>query len=49
MDAFRILPPLGSFLLFAVMCISLSSDCLELIPETTGKSLEEIERYWMKK
>lgn len=40
--------PAGTFLLFAVMCIPYLLIVWKLIPETTGKSLEEIERYWMK-
>ena len=43
------LTPAGTFLLFAVMCIPYLLIVWKLIPETTGKSLEEIERYWMKK
>lgn len=41
--------PAGTFLLFAVMCVPYILIVWKLIPETTGKSLEEIERYWMKK
>ena len=43
------LTPAGTFLLFAVMCIPYILIVWRLMPETTGKSLEEIERYWMKK
>ncbi len=43
------LPPPGTFLLFALMCVPYMLIVWKLIPETTGKSLEEIERYWMKK
>ena len=43
------LPPTGTFLLFALMCVPYMLIVWKLIPETTGKSLEEIERYWMKK
>ena len=42
------LTPAGTFLLFAVMCVPYILIVWKLIPETTGKSLEEIERYWMK-
>jgi len=38
--------PAGTFLLFAVMCIPYMLIVWKLIPETTGKSLEDIERYW---
>lgn len=41
--------PAGTFLLFAFMCIPYMLIVWKLIPETTGKSLEEIERYWMKR
>ena len=41
--------PTGTFLLFALMCVPYMLIVWKLIPETTGKSLEEIERYWMKK
>lgn len=43
------LTPAGTFFLFAVMCAPYILIVWKLIPETTGKSLEEIERYWMKK
>ena len=43
------LTPAGTFLLFAVMCVPYILIVWKLIPETTGKSLEEIERYWMEK
>ncbi|MDR1681295.1 MAG: sugar porter family MFS transporter [Prevotellaceae bacterium] len=42
------LTPAGTFILFAVMCIPYMLIIWKLVPETTGKSLEEIERYWMK-
>lgn len=40
------LQPAGTFILFAVMCIPYMLIMWKLVPETTGKSLEEIERYW---
>ncbi len=40
------LTPAGTFILFAVMCIPYILIVWKLIPETTGKSLEEIEKYW---
>ena len=40
------LTPAGTFFLFAVMCVSYMLIVWKLVPETTGKSLEEIERYW---
>lgn len=40
------LTPAGTFFLFAVMCIPYILIVWKLIPETAGKSLEEIERYW---
>ena len=43
------LTPTGTFLLFALLCVPYMLIVWKLIPETTGKSLEEIERYWMKK
>lgn len=43
------LTPTGTFLLFALMCVPYMLIIWKLIPETTGKSLEEIECYWMKK
>lgn len=43
------LTPAGTFGLFAVMCIPYMLIVWKLMPETTGKSLEEIERYWTKK
>ncbi len=42
------LTPAGTFLLFALMCVPYMLIVWKLIPETTGKTLEEIERYWMK-
>ena len=41
--------PAGTFLLFAVMCVPYMLIMWKLVPETTGKSLEEIEKYWTKK
>ena len=41
--------PAGTFLIFAVMCVPYILIVWKLMPETTGKSLEEIERYWTKK
>lgn len=40
------LAPSGTFFLFALMCVPYMLIVWKLVPETTGKSLEEIERYW---
>ncbi|MFV0536406.1 MAG: sugar porter family MFS transporter [Dysgonomonas sp.] len=40
------LKPAGTFILFAVMCVPYMIIVWKLVPETTGKSLEEIEKYW---
>lgn len=42
------LTPAGTFILFAIMCVPYMLIVWKLVPETTGKSLEEIERYWLK-
>lgn len=39
----------GTFLIFALMCIPYILIMWKLVPETTGKSLEEIEEYWNNK
>ena len=39
----------GTFWLFAVLCSPAIYLALRIIPETKGKSLEEIEQYWMEK
>jgi sugar porter (SP) family MFS transporter len=41
------LTPAGTFLLFAVMCVPYILIVWKLLPETTGKSLEEIEEMWI--
>jgi MFS transporter, SP family, arabinose:H+ symporter len=41
------LTPAGTFWLFAVMCVPYILIVWKLLPETTGKSLEEIEEMWM--
>lgn len=43
------LTPAGTFFLFAVMCIPYMLIVWKLMPETAGKSLEDIERYWKSK
>ncbi|MFA6838220.1 MAG: MFS transporter, partial [Dysgonamonadaceae bacterium] len=43
------LTPAGTFFVFAVMCLPYMFIVWKLMPETTGKSLEEIERFWLKK
>lgn len=43
-----VLNPAGTFLLFAFMCIPYMLIIWKLVPETTGKTLEEIERHWEK-
>ncbi len=40
------LTPAGTFFLFAVMCLPYMYIMRFKIPETTGKTLEEIEQYW---
>lgn len=40
------LTPAGTFFFFAVMCIPYMLIMWKKVPETTGKSLEEIEQYW---
>lgn len=40
------LTPAGTFLLFAGMCVPYMLIVWKLIPETAGKSLEDIECYW---
>ncbi len=42
------LTPAGTFLLFAVMCVPYILIMWKAVPETTGKTLEEIEEYWKK-
>jgi len=41
------LTPAGTFWLFAVMCVPYMLIVWKLLPETTGKSLEEIEQMWI--
>lgn len=43
------LTPQGTFFLFAFMCIPYMLIVWKLMPETTGKTLEEIERFWANK
>ncbi len=43
------LTPAGTFFLFAAMCVPYMVIMWRLVPETTGRSLEEIEKYWEKK
>lgn len=40
------LTPAGTFFLFAAMCIPYMYIMWKEVPETTGKTLEEIELYW---
>lgn len=39
----------GTFFIFAAMCIPYMLIMWKVIPETTGKTLEEIEEYWNKR
>lgn len=39
----------GTFFVFAVMCVPYILIMWKVIPETTGKTLEEIETYWTKR
>jgi MFS transporter, SP family, arabinose:H+ symporter len=43
------LTPAGTFWLFALMCIPYMLIVWKLLPETTGKSLEEIEEMWIER
>lgn len=43
------LTPAGTFFLFAAMCIPYILIMWRAVPETTGRSLEEIEQYWQSK
>ncbi len=38
--------PAGTFFIFAAMCVPYMLIMWKVIPETTGKTLEEIEEYW---
>lgn len=42
------LTPGGTFLFFAVMCVPYMLIVWKLMPETAGRTLEEIERFWTK-
>jgi len=46
---FENLKTFGTFWLFALMCIPALYIVIKLTPETKGKTLEEIERYWLTK
>lgn len=46
---FENLKPSGTFLLFALMCIPYILIVWKLIPETKGKTLEQIEQFWTNK
>jgi len=39
----------GTFLLFAVMCVPYMVIMRRCVPETTGRTLEEIEKFWEEK
>ena len=41
------LKPAGTFLLFAMLTTPALYLAIKIIPETKGKSLEDIERYWL--
>lgn len=43
------LTPGGTFIFFAVMCVPYILIVWRLMPETAGKTLEEIERFWTDK
>jgi MFS family permease len=43
------LKPAGTFWIFAAMTAPALYLAIKIIPETKGKSLEEIERYWLNK
>jgi MFS transporter, SP family, arabinose:H+ symporter len=43
------LSPAGTFFLFAVMCLPYMYIIWRMIPETAGKSLEDIELFWMQR
>ncbi|MBP5218554.1 MAG: sugar porter family MFS transporter [Bacteroidales bacterium] len=43
------LTPAGTFFLFAFMCIPYLLIMYKCVPETTGKTLEDIEEYWRRK
>ena len=43
------LTPAGTFFFFAVMCVPYILIVWKLLPETTGKSLEEIENIWIER
>lgn len=40
------LSPAGTFWFFAIMCLPYMLIMWKLVPETTGKTLEEIENFW---
>ena len=40
------LTPAGTFFLYAAMCVPYMLIMWKLVPETTGRTLEEIEEYW---
>ena len=42
------LTPAGTFFLFAAICVPYILIMWKAVPETTGKTLEEIEEYWKK-
>lgn len=40
--------PASTFWIFALLCALAFAFCLVFVPETRGKSLEDIERYWIR-
>jgi len=47
--ALSVLGPSGTFFFFAAMCLPYLFVMWRLVPDTTGKSLDEIETYWTRK